>query len=48
MDRARDEMRRLKEESLLLLDELGGSDAVSEDARAALRDLLEYTIRRVK
>lgn len=48
MDRARDEMRRLKEESLALLEELGGSDAVSEEARAALRDLIEYTIRRVK
>ena len=48
MDRARDEMRRLKEESLALLDELGGSGAVSQEARAALRDLIEYTIRRVK
>ena len=48
MDRARGEMRRLKEESLALLDELGGSQAVSQEARAALRDLIEYTIRRVK
>ena len=48
MDRARDEMRRLKEESLTLLDELGGSDSVSQEARTALRDLIEYTIRRVK
>jgi hypothetical protein len=41
-------MRRLKEESLTLLDELGGSDSVSQEARTALRDLIEYTIRRVK
>ena len=48
MERARNEMRRLKEESLALLKELGGADAVSQEARAALRDLIEYTIRRVK
>ena len=48
MERARSEMRRLKEESLALLDELGGHDAVSTEAREALRDLIEYTIRRVK
>jgi hypothetical protein len=48
MDRARAEMRRLKEESLALLDELGGQDAVSAEARVALRDLIEYTIRRVQ
>ena len=41
-------MRRLKEESLTLLNDLGGQDAVSTEARAALRDLIEYTIRRVK
>ena len=48
MERARSEMRRLKEESLSLLDELGGHDTVSTEAREALRDLIEYTIRRVK
>ena len=48
MERARSEMRRLKEESLALLNDLGGQDAVSTEARAALRDLIEYTIRRVK
>ena len=48
MERARSELRRLKAESLALLDELGGHDAVSTEAREALRDLIEYTIRRVK
>lgn len=48
MERARAEMRRLKEESLSLLDQLGGDDAVSREAREALRDLIEYTIQRVK
>ena len=48
MERARSEMRRLKEESLAMLDELGGDDAVSREAREALRDLIEYTIQRVK
>ena len=41
-------MRRLKEEALAMLDELGGDEAVSNEAREALRDLIEYTIRRVK
>ena len=41
-------MRRLKEEALVMLDELGGDEAVSTEARDALRDLIEYTIRRVK
>ena len=48
MERARSEMRRLKEESLALLVELGGDDTVSREAREALRDLIEYTIQRVK
>ena len=48
MDRARSEMQRLKEESLALLNELGNDSAVSNEARDALRDLIEYTIRRVK
>ena len=48
MERARSEMRRLKEEALVMLDKLGGNEAVSTEARDALRDLIEYTIRRVK
>ena len=48
MERARSEMRRLKEESLALLDELGSQDAVGAEAREALRDLIGYTIQRVQ
>jgi len=48
MDRARDEMNRLKNEALDMLDELGGSSASENEAREALRELIEYTIRRVK
>lgn len=48
MDRARDEMNRLKNEALDMLDELGGSSTSENEAREALRELIEYTIRRVK
>ena len=48
MDRARDEMNRLKNEALDMLDELGGSSESENEAREALRELIEYTIRRVK
>ena len=48
MDRARDEMNRLKNEALDMLDTLGGSGESENEAREALRELIEYTIRRVK
>ena len=48
MDRARDEMNRLKNDALDMLDALGGSGESENEAREALRELIEYTIRRVK
>jgi octaprenyl-diphosphate synthase len=48
MDRARSEMRRLKNKALTMLEELGDSSEGACKAREALRDLIEYTIRRVQ
>ena len=48
MDRARTEMARLTSEALDILNDIGAKDPLAQEARLAMRELIEYTIQRAQ